>query len=165
MFVAKLLTPGDWNVLRTIRLAALQESPSAFLAEYGKEEAFDDRRWRDEFERGNWFVGIMEKEPDDDPISVLGITRELTTPPYECYLEYLWVAPGDRCRGVAFEMVNQVLQRLRRSGVRTVFLWILDGNDRAIRLYKRLGFVSCDVRQPLPDRPQVYEELMRFNLG
>lgn len=165
MLLTRQLSSGDWRVLSRIRLEALRDSPSAFLAEYKKEELFHHRKWRREFKRGDWYVGVTEANPDDQPISLLGITREPATPGHECFLEYVWVASGHRCRGVAFEMVSQVLEHLKRSGVRTVFLWILDGNDGAMRLYKRLGFVSCNIRQPLPNRPDVSEERMRLSLG
>ena len=165
MLITRLLAPGDWRVLSSIRLEALRDSPSAFLAEYKKEELFRRHEWQREFERGDWYVGVAKPIPDDPPVSLLGITREPATPAHECFLEYLWVAPGHRGRGIAFEMINQVLERLRRSGIRTVFLWILDGNDGAMRLYKRRGFVSCNIRQPLPNRPDVSEELMRLNLA
>ena len=62
-------------------------------------------------------------------------------------------------------MINEVLDRLKRSGVRTVFLWVLDGNGSAMRLYKRLGFVSCNRRQPLEGFPGRSEELMQRHLG
>jgi ribosomal protein S18 acetylase RimI-like enzyme len=62
-------------------------------------------------------------------------------------------------------MLTVVLGRLRESGVRTAYLWVLDGNDAAVRLYKRVGFISSDQRQPLAERPGRTEELMQFNLG
>jgi hypothetical protein len=62
-------------------------------------------------------------------------------------------------------MTNLVLDRLKRSGIRTVFLWILDGNESAMRLFRRLGFISCNHHQPLEERPGRSEELMKLNLG
>ncbi|HUJ04980.1 MAG TPA: GNAT family N-acetyltransferase [Streptosporangiaceae bacterium] len=43
---------------------------------------------------------------------------------------------------MALTMVRSVLSDLRASGIRTVYLWVLDGNDPAVGLYVRLGFVS-----------------------
>jgi hypothetical protein len=34
-------------------------------------------------------------------------------------------------------MLNAVLDQLRAAGVRTAFLWVLDGNDVAVHLYKQ----------------------------
>jgi ribosomal protein S18 acetylase RimI-like enzyme len=157
----KLLVPGEWPLLRDIRLAALRDSPHAFLSSYQVESAFDELRWRAEFDRGQWSVSIE----DDQPAGIVGCTREPQTPIDECYLEYIWVAPRWRNKGVAHNMLTVVLGRLREDGVRTAYLWVLDGNDAAVQLYKRVGFISSDRRQPLAERPGRTEELMQFNLG
>jgi ribosomal protein S18 acetylase RimI-like enzyme len=160
-----MLAPDEWHILHEIRLSALRESPRAFLSRHQDEEAYDEASWRAEFVRGDWYVGIAEGQPADDPISLVGITHESRAPVHDRFLEYLWVAPEFRGRGVAFDMINRVLDRLKRSGVRTVFLWVLDGNDGAKRLYKRLGFISCNHRQPLKAQPGRSEELMKLDLG
>jgi len=82
-----------------------------------------------------------------------------------CYLEYLWVAPRVRRHGVASMLLRRVLDRLRDSGVLTVELYILDGNDRARRLYQRFGFQSTNERQPIPGHPAGNEEKMRLRLS
>jgi GNAT superfamily N-acetyltransferase len=89
----------------------------------------------------------------------------LARPAHHCFLEYLWVTPEFRRRGVAFNMISLVLYHLKRSGVRTAFVWILDGNDSATRLHKRLGFISCNHRQPLKAQPGRSEGLMKMDLG
>ena len=165
MLDIKVLTPNDWDVLRKIRLTALGDSPDMFLSTYKQEIGYDKYRWQGEFSRGDWYVGTVDSGSQGEPVSVLGITREPGTPAYQCFLEYLWVAPRFRRRGVAFTMVRLVLDQLRSTGVRTVFLWVLDGNGNATRLYKRLGFVSGNEVHPLEARPGRSEELMQLHLG
>jgi len=157
----KLLVPDEWSLLRDIRLAALRDSPHSFLSSYQVESAFNELRWRAEFDRGEWILSIQ----DDQPAGIVGCTREPGKPAYECYLEYIWVAPLWRNKGVAHNMLTVVLERLRELGVRTAYLWVLDGNDAAVRLYKGVGFISSDQRQPLAQLPGRTEELMQFNLG
>lgn len=157
----KLLASGDWLRLRDIRLSALHESPHTFLSTYEQEKAYNEDQWRAEFIRGDWLIGIIEGKP----VSLLGATREPDTPAYERYLEFLWVSPEYRRFGIAFSMLTTVLDRLQTSGVQKVFLWVLDGNDTAIHLYKRIGFVSTNHRQPLPAHPGRSEERMQLNLG
>ena len=157
----KLLVQDEWLTLRDIRLFALRESPEAFLSTYGRERTYGDARWQEEFGRGDWWVGYQGAEA----VSLLGVTREPHTPAHECYLEYLWVAPRHRRSGIALSMLNAILGHLRSAGVRTVFLWVLDGNEAARSLYKRLGFVSSNHRQPLPGRPGRSEERMQLELG
>jgi ribosomal protein S18 acetylase RimI-like enzyme len=165
MLYVKRLTANDWDVLREIRLTALSESPDMFLHTYEQEEQYDDSRWHSEFARGEWYVGVDVPESPDRPVSVLGITRETGTPTHQCFLEYVWVAPEFRRRGFAFTMIRQVLGNLYSASVRTVFLYVLDGNDRAMRLYKRIGFVDCNYSQPLEARPGRREELMQISLS
>ncbi len=140
----------------------MRDSPDAFLHGYDEENEYDEARWRREFNRGDWYVRVAAGRSADEPVGLVGITREPIT--QRRFLEYLWVAPECRGRGVAFSMINYVLGLLRTSAVRTVFLWVLDNNDRAMRLYKRVGFVSCNYRQPLEDRPERSEELMQLDL-
>jgi ribosomal protein S18 acetylase RimI-like enzyme len=165
MFDVKVLTPNDWRVLREIRLTALSESPEMFLSTYEQEVNYPDSKWQSEFTRGDWYVGVTAAESLDEPVGVLGITREPDTPSHHRFLEYVWVAPEFRRRGLAYTMIRHVLGHLHTVGVRTVFLWVLDGNDSATRLYKRIGFVGCNRSQPLETRPGRSEELMQMSLG
>jgi ribosomal protein S18 acetylase RimI-like enzyme len=151
----------EWPALRDIRLTALQGSPDSFLSTYDKERKFTNARWRAEFDRGEWYVGFR----DDRPASLLGVTREPETPLHQCFLEYVWVSPECRRSGVASLMLNAVLDQLQATDVQTAFLWVLDGNDVAVHLYKRLGFVSSNLRQPLADFPGRSEERMEMRLS
>jgi len=159
-FRVEVLIENDWPRLREIRLAALKEHPQGFLASHEREAAYDERRWRQEFLRGEWNIMLA----GDHEIGLLGVTREPGMPSQECYLEYLWVAPGFRRSGVASVLLRTVLDRLRDSGVHTAWLYILDGNERARRLYQRFGFQSTNERQELPDHPAGSEERMRLRL-
>jgi ribosomal protein S18 acetylase RimI-like enzyme len=169
-FWVEVLTEDNWRRLRDIRLSALQGDPPMFLSSHEIEAAYAEQRWRQEFSRGEWNVmvghdagtGILGEHAQD--IGLVGVTREPATPSQECYLEYLWVAPGFRRSGVASLMLRTVLERLRDSGVDTVLLWILDGNDGAMRLYQRFGFQSTGLRQPLPLDPARAEEKMLLRL-
>lgn len=157
----KSLSSDEWLKLRDIRLTALRDSPDSFLATYALEEAFTEDKWRAEFIRGSWNVGYA----DGQPVTLVGITREPDTPIDQCYLEYVWVAPPLRGHGVAVAMLNKVLTQLKDSGVRTVFLWVLDGNDAAMRLYERVGFTRNNHLQPLAARPGRSEERLRLELS
>ena len=157
----KLLAPDEWLWLQNIRLAALQDSPHAFLATYEQEKRYVEAQWRAEFARGDWYVIVH----DDEPVSLLGATREPAMPAHERYIEYLWVSRRRRRSGIARSMLTSVIDRLRGSGVRTVYLWVLDGNEVAIQLYEKVGFVSTNHRLSLPEHPARGEERMRLDLS
>jgi ribosomal protein S18 acetylase RimI-like enzyme len=155
------LVPDEWFILRDIRLTALAESPDAFLSTYEREKVYVEDRWRAEFTRGDWNVGFLSGRP----ASLLGVTREPDTPADACYLEYLWVAPDCRRRHVALDMIAGVLDGLRARGMRTAFLWVLDGNEVAMNVYRRAGFMSTNHRQALAARPGRSEERLHLSLG
>jgi ribosomal protein S18 acetylase RimI-like enzyme len=156
----RLLTEDEWGELRNIRLDALRESPQTFLSTYEREILYDAGRWRDEFKRGNWYIGILAGKP----ISLLGVVRGPGVPISECYLEYLWVSPEYRRSRIAFGMLTMVLECLRTASVGTVFVWVLDGNEAARSLYERIGFVISNHRQPLAGRPGRSEERLILTL-
>jgi ribosomal protein S18 acetylase RimI-like enzyme len=156
----EVLTEDEWPRLQSIRLAALHEDPVKFLFSHKEEAAYDPQRWRQEFSRGQWNIMVS----DHKEIGLLGVTREEAMSEQECYLEYLWVASDFRRVGVASSLLRTVLARLQASGVHTVWLYILDGNEPAMRLYQRFGFQSTNERIELPDHPAGGEELLKLRL-
>ena len=64
------------------------------------------------------------------------------------------MAPGFRRRGAAFNMLTEIIGELRESGVRTVFLWTLHSDNPARLLYRRLDFVTVNLRQKLGADPE-----------
>lgn len=156
----EVLTENEWPRLRYLRLAALRDHPAAFLSSHEREEAYGEQRWRQEFSRGQWNIMIAA----DKEIGLLGVTREKAMPEQECYLEYLWVAPEFRRLGVGSLLLRTVLDRLRKSGVHTVWLYILNGNHAAMRFYQKFGFQSTNERELLPDHPAGSEERMKLRL-
>jgi RimJ/RimL family protein N-acetyltransferase len=152
------MNEGEWAMLRDMRLAALLESPKAFLSSHSEESVFEEQKWRAEFVRGEWTIEIR----NDKPIALVGVTRERSTPPDECYLEYMWVSPGFRRRGVATDLIKNVLRQLLNRGFVTIWLWVLDGNEPARRLYEKCGFISTGLTQRPRRSPSRSEELMRL---
>lgn len=61
-------------------------------------------------------------------------------------LETLAVAPQHRGRGIGTALARAAFERLAGWGVEQVTLTVVDGNDDAARLYRRLGFVPSSAR-------------------
>lgn len=67
-----------------------------------------------------------------------------------CHLGRLVIAPGHRGRGLGGSLVRELCRAGSADlGVETYSLFVLPGNERAIRLYERLGFAPA--RYPEPD--------------
>jgi len=52
----------------------------------------------------------------------------------------LYVDPTSWARGVGHALMERVQQELSAAGWTEAYLWVLDGNDRAIRFYERHGW-------------------------
>lgn len=161
MLSFRFLAEDEWRVLRRMRLAALQDSPNSFLSKYHQELEYGEGEWRRELSRGDWLVGISGNQP----VALLGAAPEADIAMNERYLSYLWVGPAIRRSGVASGLVAKMLDRLRSSGIQRAWLWVLDGNEPAWRLYESLGFISTRERQPLPDDPSRSEERLTRELN
>lgn len=165
--VVRRVTAADGAVLRDIRLRALQDAPSAFGSTYAGEVTRTDAEWderaasgasgTDRFTalafEGAKCVGIAGGFSNDD-----GHHADVD-------LVSMWVAPTHRGTGVADQLVDAVLDWVRNEAQGDVVgLWVTRGNDRAQRLYERLGFVETGDVQPLPSDPCKDEVRMVFGL-
>lgn len=151
--VIRRITPDDVEVFRQTRLRALADSPASFGSTYAAEAAFTEATWVERVtgaaegsERamflafdGKDCIGIAGGFHDD-----LGADKQLIS---------MWVDPAYRGSGVAADLVDAVLAWAADSGAETVGLWVTRGNDRAQRLYARMGFVETGDVQPLPSDP------------
>ena len=142
-----LLAPDDWVRLREVRLRALADSPRSFLSTYADQVTWPDERWQAEAARGEWLVEFDRGHA----VGLVGATAEYDISESERYLSYLWVAPTHRHCGVGGRLVRTLLARLQAAGVPRVWLWVIDGNPVATRLYEQIGFASTGDHQPLPD--------------
>ena len=155
------IVPGELAKLKSLRLRALKDSPDCFLSVHAIELGYPVQRWKAEFERGDWYAGVS----GHTDLCLMGVTREPGMPEAECYIEYMWVARKFRRQGAGEHMLVEVLGFLRDSGVKAVYLWVLDGNVAAEELYRKVGFGFTGVVQPLAARPGRSEHQMMLALS
>ena len=155
------LTTNDWQDLRRMRLAALADSPRFFLGRYEEEASRSARWWQDKCSRGNWVLACLGKET----IGLVGVTRCDDIPPSGRYIESLWITPAWRRFGLASVFICKVMRKLAADGVGSIWLWILDGNNPAGNLYKKLGFVDDGDPVILSHYTDRWETRMKFDLS
>ena len=149
-------------VLKTVRLAALADAPSAFGSSYAAEVDQPDDHWRSRAELGAagessaTFFAIV----DGSVVGlVAGYRPDVDGPAVE--LVSMWVSPTHRRAGTASELVDAVVRWAGEAGAPTVELWVTRGNDAAVRLYEAAGFRLTGDHQPLPSDPCKDELRMR----
>ena len=151
-------TEDDWAPLRDIRLRALAESPSAFGSTYEGERDRTEAEWRQWAGRGRSGLGVMFVAVDDERfVGIAGGFPEEDHPD-SVHLVSMWVEPESRRNGVGHQLIDAVVTWARDVGASVVNLWVTDGNDPAIALYRASGFVPTGRHQPLPSNPSLREE-------
>jgi ribosomal protein S18 acetylase RimI-like enzyme len=145
---------ADWPLVRAVRLRALEADPSAYASTLQREAAFTERDWRDRIRTAAWFLAIPAS-PADPPAGV-ALVRALepgSDADYE--INAMWVAPELRGQRIGEALLDAVLAAAGASGARTVRLWVTNGNDGALDLYSRRGFLPTGRAEPLRSDSQL----------
>lgn len=158
MITVRRIRPDDVEAYRSTRLAALLDTPSAFARTHEEEAAYSDDEWAFRTVRGveGDASATFFAEIDGE---IAGLVGGYRPEPGMVELVSMWVAPPGRGRGAGSALVSAVVEW---AGDDRVELWVTRGNDPAISLYERCGFVTTDQVQPLPSDPCKDEIRMRL---
>ncbi|WNF01856.1 GNAT family N-acetyltransferase [Streptomyces luomodiensis] len=139
MVKLQIITSDDWPLWQEIRVAALTEAPHAFRSRLADWHRGGQEQWRARLAipgsynvvalRGSLPVGMVRGIPGD------GETSELRS---------LWVSPEARGDGVGDRLIEAVTTWALRSDSTTLKLAVIPGNEPAIALYQRHGFVATE---------------------
>lgn len=132
-----ILIPAQWELVREMRLAALSESPHAFLGMIKRESRFDETHWRGTFGSASWHGFFIAR-------AIVGIAKSsiLAEYPEERYVESFWVSPDHRKRQVGRRMLQSIVDEARREQRRVIRLSVLRRNQSAIDAFYRLGLAT-----------------------
>lgn len=138
------LGEDDWQTYRTTRLAALEESPEAFVATVDEEQDIAEDEWRDRMVRSQRLLA-------EDDGSVVGVASLGVDDQGEDIAELfgLWVSPARRGSGVATQLVRSAAQTAREQGRSHLTYWVGTDNGRAVAFASGFGFRPTDRRRPM----------------
>ncbi len=155
----RVLTADDWREWRTLRRAALGDSPHAFgskLADWSGAGDFE-HRWRERLAGPSYdLVATLADRP-------AGMASGILAGPREAELISMWVAPFARGHGVGAALIDAIAHWARATGRRSLQLRVVEGNHPATRLYERRGFVDRGRAPAEPGEDQI-ERLMVLEL-
>jgi GNAT superfamily N-acetyltransferase len=154
----RLLGPADWRVLRDTRLRALIDSPGAFTSHYHRERRWSEHQWRQRSRAATWLVAVERG-------NVIGLAGLVSDHPEEPeHVESMWVAPTHRNRGVFRSLLNRMIEIARRAGLTHLWVWVLEDNLLAQRVYAHLGFTWTGERKPIDRHDCRFERRLRLAL-
>lgn len=64
------------------------------------------------------------------------------------------VAPESRRKGAASALLSEMIKTARELGLKSIFLEVRAGNEAAIALYKKFGFVKSGLRRGFYEKPR-----------
>lgn len=142
MIEIRRTTATDADELRRIRLAALQADPTAFGASYDDVVQFGPEVWSARASGDDGSATFLAMGDERAVGMVAGI--EVVDRPGRVELVSMWTDPTTRGLGLGQQLVEMVVQWAAERGTPDVWLWVTRGNDAALRLYERCGFVLTE---------------------
>jgi RimJ/RimL family protein N-acetyltransferase len=160
------ISKEQYLVAKELRLTALKDAPYAFSTTFEQASQRSDVEWEHLAEsrsEGQQDCTFLAYDGDGKAIGMAGGYRDPTNRE-RAHLVAMWVAPEWRGTGAAAELVETVCQWAAAIPVREITAWVTEGNDRAIRFYNRLGFVTQPDREIFPPDPSKQTLLTLRNL-
>lgn len=142
--------PGEWIILKDLRLAALLDSPAAFGSKHDDEANRPDDEWQMRARRSSTgddittFIALNNNR-------AIGLVTGYRQPESHQNVELvsMWTAPEARRFGAGRQLVQAVIDWAAESRVSAIGLWVMRDNPSAERLYDSMGF-----QEPVNFRPQ-----------
>ncbi len=160
------IEPNEWEELRNVRLAALQDTPGAFTTRYEEAVDYHDELWQERARAGSTGTDQATFLLVDGE-QVRGMVTGLTRPedPFEVLLVGMWIAPAYRRAGHGVRLVDRLIAWASSVGACSVVLGVTSGNDSALTLYESCGFTLSGERRDLTGHSALIEHTMRLPLS
>lgn len=142
----KALAEDEWEAYRAVRLAALEESPEAFVATLEDEQGYDEDYWRLRMRRSQ---RLLAENGDGRALGVASVGQATEAADEVAELFGLWVTPAARGTGVASKLVQAGADTARDQGRTHLAYWVGSDNGRAVAFASGFGFRPTDSRRPM----------------
>jgi ribosomal protein S18 acetylase RimI-like enzyme len=157
MTVLEQITSKNASIFKSVRLQALQDSPSAFGSTYAKESQYSDADWLKR--AADWSndrsVGYLAMAPGE-PCGIAAAFLD-EHDPCKAHLVSMWVAPAYRRSGIGLTLIEAIRVWAVIRGTRLLRLNVTSNNLIAIEFYKRNGFSMTGNTEPYPNDPTLIE--------
>lgn len=162
-FTVQRVSRADAARMRALRIEMLADSPLAFLETLAQAAARPHEQYRDRIGHASAGFELAQFVADPGAGRLIGHAGGTVLPdePDVTVVFAVYVTPARRGMGVLVKLIEAVAEWSRAAGRPELMLEVVVGNDRAVRAYRRLGFVDTGVRVPHPTVPALTELRMR----
>ncbi|MFJ6216351.1 GNAT family N-acetyltransferase [Streptomyces sp. NPDC092296] len=157
------VSADEWLALRELRLAALRDTPTAFVTQYADERLTPDDEWQARALHASGAAAlpdgrrtatlVLEAAESGRWCGMVSAFQEPEAVKPQVHLVGVYVAPADRGRGAgaAEALVRAALEwAWDEGGAERVRLFVREDNQRALSFYRRLGFAESGVTMQYP---------------
>lgn len=149
-------TEQDWTVLKTLRLAALRDAPTAFSVSHASAAANTDAQWRERAAARGPAHYLLAM----DGAAAVGMVGGVVSATGEFNLIAMWVQPAHRGSGAAAALVEAIKAHALAQGHRRVVLDVSPDNQRAAAFYLKRGFRFLPHWERLESHPHIQVQTM-----
>ena len=143
----RALGEEEWEQYRSVRLAALEDSPDAFVASADEEGAFEEDFWRMRLRRSSACSPSRRAPRSGSPASARPARSEEDNAGRRAVRAV--GRPAARGTGVATQLVQAGADAARQQGRSHLAYWVGTDNGRAVAFASGFGFRPTDFRRPM----------------
>lgn len=138
----RVLTPADWYIYKSLRLASLNDAPDAFGSTHERESAYTQSEWESRLDpagRASFALPLVI-ECGEDPIGIAwGLMHDTDSKIAHVY--QMWVSPNARGKGIAKALLERITAWAIARKCDLIELSVTTTNDAAVSLYDSSGFL------------------------
>lgn len=160
--VVTRIRSDQWQILRDVRLRALEDAPYAFSTTLSEGEQRTDRDWQDmardhaNLSDRAYFMAYV----GDNPCGMAGCYRRASN---VVMLTAMWVAPEFRGKNIGEQIVSAVIEWAREDGATTLEAWVSENNPARF-FYQKIGFEETSSTEPLRSDSKIQIILLRRDI-
>ena len=157
--VVELISPNEWQRLRSIRLQALTESEHAFGGTLEAESIETETAWRAKFEKNDFLIASVDGV-DGAMMYIEVLNGDFGA---TCWIGGCWSNPIFRGKGLMRAMFTFIDEQEKAWKIQGLGVWT--DNYNAIAAYEKLGFVKMGEDTESTRKPGLfYQRMIRKSL-
>ena len=162
------LHANDWELLKTIRVEMLTDTPMAYVESLEAARRQTETQWQERAAAMSGDASItLVADTGEDGSKLCGLMRVVLKHPQspelplQAMLISVYVAPKHRGLGLADELLKEAYNAAAQElGAGSIELGVHEENVRALAFYRRHGFETTGASRPYPQDTSKLELVM-----
>ncbi len=165
-FEITTLTPGRWQLYKSVRLQALKDAPDSYGSTFEQEAVLSDTEWKSRLDlemrdiTALPLVATKHGEPVGLAWGLVDAQASSITHVYQ-----MWVSPTVRGKGIGKLLLREITSWAIGRRCTHMRLSVTTSNDAAVHLYRAYGFTTDGQPEELRRGSALMVQPMMLNLN